>query len=119
MATTIQIKRSTGGSAPTTGQLADGELAYAQDQSNDGANSILYIESVDSGAAAVIHKVGGKYYTDIIEGANTAPAGDSLVKRYANGDVQANTFIGSLEGFVDGTANAATQLVTPRSITYR
>lgn len=117
MATTIQIKRSTGGSAPTTGQLADGELAYAQDQSNDGANSILYIESVDSGTAAVIHKVGGKYYTDIIEGANTAPAGDSLVKRYANGDVQANTFIGSLEGFVDGTANAATQLVTPRSIT--
>lgn len=117
MATTIQIKRSTGGNAPTTGQLSDGELAYSQDQSNDGANSILYIESVDSGSAATIHKVGGKFYTDILDGATTANVANSLAKRYANGALQATSFIGSITGGVEGTANAATQLATPRTFT--
>ena len=115
MATTIQIKRSTGGNAPTTGQLADGELAYAQDQSNDGANSILYIESIDSGASAVIHKVGGKYYTDLVDTATTSNVANSLAKRYANGALQATAFIGPITGSVSGTSNASTQLATPRT----
>ena len=48
MATVIQIKRSTGSSAPATSNLAEGELAYVQDRSNSGAGAKLYIESVDS-----------------------------------------------------------------------
>ena len=74
MATVIQIKRSTGATAPAISDLAEGELAYVQDRSNDGASAKLYIESVDSGSSAVIHEVGGKYYTDIIDGGAPTPA---------------------------------------------
>ena len=74
MATVIQIKRSTGATAPTVSDLSEGELAYVQDRSNDGASAKLFIESVDSSSNAVIHEVGGKYYTDIIDGASPTPA---------------------------------------------
>ena len=67
MATIIQIKRSSGATAPTTSDLAEGELAYAQDASNDGEGAVLYIESVDSGSSPVIQKIGGKYYTDTVD----------------------------------------------------
>jgi len=60
MATVIQIKRSSGATAPTTTDLAEAELAYSQDASNDGASAIMYIESKDSNGSAVIQKVGGK-----------------------------------------------------------
>ena len=56
MATVIQIKRTTGVSAPTVSDLAEAELAYVQDRSNDGASSKLFIESVDSGANPVVHE---------------------------------------------------------------
>ena len=74
MATVIQIKRSTGATAPAVSDLAEGELAYVQDRSNDGASAKLYIESVDSGSSAVIHEIGGKYYTDIIDGDAPTPS---------------------------------------------
>ena len=75
MSTVIQIKRSTGVSAPTTSNLAEGELAYVQDRSNSGAGAKLYIESVDSdNSTAVIHAIGGKYYTDILAGSTATPA---------------------------------------------
>jgi hypothetical protein len=74
MATVIQIKRSTGSAAPAVSDLSEGELAYVQDRSNDGASAKLYIESVDSLGAAAIHEVGGKYYTDILDGAKATPA---------------------------------------------
>ena len=87
MATVIQIKRSTGASAPAVSDLAEGELAYVQDRSNSGASAKLYIESVDSGGSAVIHEVGGKYYTDIIDGSSATPA-DFLV---GNGSTSGGT----------------------------
>ena len=34
----------------------------------------MYIESVDSGGSAAIHEIGGKYYTDIVDGAAPTPA---------------------------------------------
>lgn len=74
MSTVIQIKRSTGVSAPTTSDLAQGELAYSMDASNSGSGAILYVESQNSGGAAVIQKLGGKYYTDILDGATPTPA---------------------------------------------
>ena len=74
MATVIQIKRSTGASAPGVSDLAEGELAYVQDRSNDGASAKLFIESVDSGSSAVIHEIGGKYFTDILSGSKATPA---------------------------------------------
>jgi len=75
MATVIQIKRSTGATAPTTSNLSEGELAYVQDRANSGASAKLYIESVDSdNSTALIHSIGGKYYTDILEGSTATPA---------------------------------------------
>ena len=74
MATVIQIKRSTGASAPGVSDLAEGELAYVQDRSIDGASAKLFIESVDSGSSAVIHEIGGKYFTDILSGSKATPA---------------------------------------------
>ena len=86
MSTIIQIKRSTGAAAPIDGILENGELAYSQDGSNNGANAILYIESVESGSN-VIHRIGGKYYTSIIESATSSSVPNTLVRRDANGAV--------------------------------
>ena len=66
MSTIIQIKRSSGATAPATSALLEGEMAYAQDASNSGASAKLYIESVEGGSAA-IHAVGGKYFTDKVD----------------------------------------------------
>ena len=75
MATVIQIKRSTGVSAPTVSDLSEGELAYVQDRSNSGAGAKLYIESVDSdNSTPLIQAIGGKYYTDMLAGSAPTPA---------------------------------------------
>ena len=74
MSTVIQIKRSTGVSAPTTSDLAQGELAYSMDASNDGSGAILYVESQNNSGSAVIQKLGGKYYTDVLDGTTPTPA---------------------------------------------
>jgi hypothetical protein len=66
MSTIIQIKRSSGATAPTTSALLEGEMAYAQDASNNGASAKLYIESIE-GSTATIHAVGGKYFTDKVD----------------------------------------------------
>ena len=75
MATVIQIKRSTGVSAPAISDLAEGELAYVQDRSNSGAGAKLFIESVDSdNSTPLIQAIGGKYYTDMLAGTSATPA---------------------------------------------
>lgn len=87
--TVIQIKRSTGSAAPTTGDLAEGELAYSEDRSGSGASAILYIESVASdGTTAVIDKVGGKYYTNTVDSfldPRDGTVGDAIVLKDADG----------------------------------
>lgn len=68
MATVIQIKRSAGSAAPTTSQLVEGELAYSEDRTNNGAGAVLYIESIASdGSTQVVDKIGGKYYTNTVD----------------------------------------------------
>ena len=52
MSTVIQIKRSTGVSAPTASDLAQGELAYSMDASNNGSGAILYVCLLYTSAAA-------------------------------------------------------------------
>ena len=89
MSTVIQIKRSTGSSAPLTSDLAEGELAYSEDRSGSGAGAILYIESVASdGSTAVIDKVGGKYYTNTVDSfldPRDGSVGDAVVFKDADG----------------------------------
>ena len=74
MATVIQIKRSTGSAAPVDANLAAGEMAYAQDKSNDGASAKLYIESVNNDNSVAVHAVGGKFYTDVVDGSTPTPS---------------------------------------------
>ena len=110
MATVIQIKRSTGVSAPTASDLAQGELAYSMDASNSGAGAILYVESQDSGGSAVIQKLGGKYYTDILDGSTPTPANFKVGNGSSTG--------GSLQLFEDsdnGTNYVA--LKSPNAVT--
>lgn len=104
MSTVIQIKRSSSGLAPNTTVLAEAELAYSQDASQNGANAILYIESVDSGASPVIHKIGGKYYTDIVDTATASNTAEKLVKRDGAGGFAGNLY---------GTANTAVSIASP------
>jgi hypothetical protein len=89
MSTIIQIKRSSGATAPTTSALLEGEMAYAQDASGNGAGAKLYIESIE-GASAVIHAVGGKYFTDkvdarLIDATATVGAGATFAEATNNG----------------------------------
>lgn len=112
MSTVIQIKRSSGSAAPTTSDLVEGELAYAEDASNDGASAKLYIESVDSGSAAVIHAIGGKYFTDQIDAATNNNTASTIVKRDGSGNFTAGTITADLTG----TASDATALETARNI---
>ena len=127
MSTTIQIKRSTGSAAPVASDLVEGELAYAEDRSGDGASAILYISSIDSGSSEVIQKIGGKFYTDIIDGATNSNTASKLVKRDSSGNFSAGTIsFGSLsDGTITATAfvdednmssNSATLIPTQQSV---
>ena len=89
MSTIIQIKRSSGATAPTTTALLEGEMAYAQDASGNGAGAKLYIESIE-GSSAVIHAVGGKYFTDkidarLVDASATVGAGATFAEATNNG----------------------------------
>jgi hypothetical protein len=112
MSTIIQIKRSTAVTAPDTDDLAVAELAYAQDKANDGVGAKLYIESVNNDNSAVIHAIGGKFYTDIVDGATDANTASKLVKRDASGNFAAGTITAALTG----NASTATTLQTARTI---
>ena len=127
MATTIQIKRSTGSTAPGTTDLVEGELAYAEDRTGDGASAKLYISSIDSGGSEVIQEVGGKYYTDLLDNATNSNTGGTIVKRDGSGNIAAGviTFGSISDGSVTITdiadednmaSDSATKLATQQSI---
>ena len=111
MATVIQIKRSTAATAPTTSALQEAEMAYAQDKANDGASAILYIESVNNDNSAAIHKVGGKYYTDIVDSATSAKTNNAIVKRDGSGAISAD-----VTGDLTGNADTASAWETARTL---
>ena len=117
--TIIQIKRTANIAAPTVSDLAEAELAYSQDASSDGAGAILYIESVNANASPSIHKVGGKYYTDIVDGATANNTAGNLVKRDGSGNFTAGTITATLHGRANSAtiANTANTLTTARTIT--
>ena len=94
MSTVIQIKRAAGATAPTTSDLAEGEMAYAEDASNLGVSAKLYIESVEDGSAA-IHAIGGKYFTDKIEALYDKPT----------------TTVGGKVNFLEGTNNGTNKII--------
>ena len=102
MSTIIQIKRSSGSTAPTTSALLEGEMAYAQDAANNGATGVLYIESVNSSGAAVVDAVGGKKFTAAVDAATNANTVSTIVKRDSSGNFSAGTITADLTGDVTG-----------------
>jgi len=112
MATTIQIKRSTGSAAPAASDLVEGELAYAEDRSGSGAAAKLYVSSIDSGGNEAIQAIGGKYYTDLVDAATNANTASTLVKRDGSGNIIVGAVTGNLTGDVTGSIAGATANMT-------
>ena len=106
MSTIIQIKRSSGSAAPSTSDLLEGEMAYAEDASNNGAAGVLYIESVNSSGGAVIDAIGGKKYTAAVDAATNANTASTIVKRDASGNFSAGMISADLTGDVTGTVSS-------------
>jgi len=108
MSSTIKIKRSGLTSVPTT--LASGELAYSWHLNTNK----LYIGSGDEeeGAAANIHAIGGKYFTDIVDAATSSNTALTLVKRDASGNFSAGTITANLLG----NASTASAWETTRNL---
>jgi len=106
MSTIIQIKRSSGAAAPSTSDLLEGEMAYAEDASNNGASGVLYIESVNSSGGAVIDAIGGKKYTAAVDGATHLNTASKIVKRDSSGNFSAGMITADLTGDVTGTVSS-------------
>jgi hypothetical protein len=104
MSTIIQIKRSSGATAPTTSALLEGEMAYAQDASGNGANAVLYIESIE-GSTATIHAVGGKKFTAAVDAATDDNTVSTIVKRDSSGNFSAGTITADITGQVSDISN--------------
>ena len=97
MALTLQIKRSTGSTAPSS--LADGELAYTH------GNEKFYI-----GDGSTVKLIGGKAYNDLIDHtAGTLTAGSAILvdgnKAVDDFIVGNNSSTGGSMKFKEGTSN--------------
>ena len=94
MAQTIQIKRSTSTTTPSS--LSAGELAY----SGKSDSNKLFIGHPDGTTGPVA--IGGQYYTGIIDGAASANTASKLVVRDGSGNFSAGTITAALTGNVTG-----------------
>lgn len=101
--TSILIKRSLGTSSPIS--LNAGELAYSY------LSNTTFIGTPDGNGVV---KIGGQYYTNIIDNATNGATGLTLVKRDASGNASFNYVTANIIGEIIGNANSATQLQTPR-----
>lgn len=83
--TQILIRRSLTTNAPSS--LKQGELAYSY------LSNTAFIGSPDG---AGVLKIGGQYYTKIVDDATSSATGSTLVKRDSSGNTSVNTLFGSL-----------------------
>ena len=81
MATVIQIKRSSGTTAPA--ELGQGELAYTYGtgtQGNNGDRIFIGTGTETEGVAANVHVIGGKYFADLADHApGTLTASSAII----------------------------------------
>lgn len=98
--TAIQIKYSNVTSTPST--LNVGELAYSFTSNN------LFIGNTTNGVV----KVGGRYYTDLVDAATNLNTASAIVKRDASGNFSAGTITATLSG----NASTADKWSTARNI---
>lgn len=118
MASVIQIKRSANVTAPTTSDITEGELAYSEDKSNNGAGARLYIGSLNSGGSAVVDTIGGKYYTAKVDASTSTNTNNTIVQRDTSGNFSAGTITATLSGSATSAniASFANVLTTARDI---
>ena len=117
MAAIVRIKRSATSGNPTT--LGAGELAYSgltDNGSNGGDRLYVGFGTETAGNAANHFVIGGKYFTDIIDGATDANTASKLVKRDGSGNFSAGTITANLSGNAS-TASSAAAWTTGRTIT--
>jgi|SaaInlStandDraft_1057018.scaffolds.fasta_scaffold14086_4 hypothetical protein len=102
MAQTIQIKRSTSTTTPSS--LSAGELAY----SGKSDSNKLFIGHPDGTTGPVA--IGGQYYTGVIDGAASANTAGKLVVRDGSGNFSAGTITANITGNVSGSAGTVTSI---------
>ena len=102
--TTIQLKYSNVTGTPPTLNVA--EPAYSN------VSNKLWI-----GDGTSVVAIGGKHYTDQIDAATSENTGNTIVLRDATGNASFNYITANvILAEIDGNANSATQLETPRNI---
>ena len=117
MAVNIQIKRSTGTTAP--GALADGELAYTHGTGTQGNNG----DRLFIGDGSTVNVIGGQYFADKLDHIDGTLTASSAVTADANSAVDnfiignSATTGGSLK-LKEGTNNCThhVQLKSPNSL---
>jgi hypothetical protein len=124
MATIIQIKRSSGTSAPA--ELAQGELAYTYGigtQGNNGDRIFIGTGTETEGVAANVHVIGGKYFADLADHALGTLTASSAILVDSNKAIDElfignNASSGGAIKFNEGTNNGAhfVALKAPNSV---
>ena len=124
MATIIQIKRSSGTSAPA--ELAQGELAYTYgigNQGNNGDRLFVGTGTETDGVAANIDIIGGKYFTSLTDHALGTLTASSAILVDSNKAIDElfignNASSGGAIKFNEGTNNGAhfVALKAPNSV---
>jgi hypothetical protein len=124
MATIIQIKRSSGTSAPA--ELAQGELAYTYgigNQGNNGDRLFIGTGTETDGVAANIDIIGGKYFTSLTDHALGTLTASSAILVDSNKAIDElfignNASSGGAIKFNEGTNNGAhfVALKAPNSV---
>jgi hypothetical protein len=114
MASIIKIKRSEVSGNPAV--LGAGELAYSAlaDNGSNGGDRLYIGMGVETAGNAVNHVIiGGKRYTDLIDGSTNTNVSNTIVRRDAFGNFTANQISAQLIG----NASTATKWSTPRNLT--
>ena len=115
--TVILLKYSNANGTPTS--LNTAEPAYSN------VSNKLWI-----GDGTDVVAIGGKYYTDQVDGATSSNTANKIVKRDSSGNISANvitanTIVANITGTITGQAasaviaNTANALTTARNITDR
>jgi hypothetical protein len=107
VATSLVIKYSVANSAPAAGSLFPGEQAYSF------VSNVLFIGHPDGS----VQNTGGYFYTQILDSRTAQAIPNTLVLRTAQGNIVANSFVGTVTGSLFGTANAARVLANTITMT--
>lgn len=114
MASIIKIKRSEVSGNPAI--LGAGELAYSAlaDNGSNGGDRLYIGTGTETAGNAVNHVViGGKRYTDLIDGSTNTNVSNTIVRRDAFGNFTANQITAQLVG----NASTASKWTTARNLT--